>query len=493
MTSSTFDMASLLELDAQTKPGGADDEWLRLVDYYEDRSRHLTKAKLLALGVGLEGNPAPLEVSLLRRVIDRLAVVYDRPPTRWLVRQGMRLPEDGAEHVTMIETLRRAQYDLAWRRADRLRALLRQCVLRVYPSDAKRGVVLRIFEPFNVARDPDPTVPDSLASDRRFALRIASSSSGETWEYWERDESGWVCAIVNESGSEVAEPPFPGNRCPYPVVPALLTYDDFPGGRPWLSPRFSRTAWVESINAVANDLLALVRHEAHSTLAVSTDDAQSVPTEHGPGQVWALPRDATAAVLTHNPKLRESQDILESLVRLWTLSEDLPASEFDRSKQVVTGATLRVQNRPLIARREAQLPLAESDERVAWAALRGVHNVHADGWGLPRLAEDTELEVELAPVDVPSEARELLEAAAKSLVLGSKSVIDLIQAEANVSRAQAIRIFERVAADREAYPPPASPRLVEEGPAVAEPPAPEPPGSLVEELGAPSMVDALAS
>jgi hypothetical protein len=444
----------LRDIDARTKPSGADDEWTLADAYYHDQSRATTVARLRQLGLGLAGNTRPLEVSLLRRVVDRLATIYDRAPTRWLTLGGTRLPEDDSDHRAMDEVLRRAQYNLAWRHVDRTRALLRQAVIRVYPSDPRRSTVVRVFQPHNVMREVDAGSPDTMDTDRQFALCLAVDP--EIWEWWTRTDDGWHMQWVDERGDPLDDERQPlvatGFVCPYRELPVQIVYDDYSGGRAWIPPRNSRSSWVEAINAMSNDLWNLVVHEAHDTKAVSTDSPEEVPSEHGPGKAWALPRDATVSVLTGNPKIAESKAVLNNCVRLWTLSEDLPTSEFDDAKQVVTGAALRVQQGPLLARREAQVPLAEEDERQAWRRLRSVHNVHASTWNVARLREDTEMDVEIGQVHLPVDQRELLDVASRSLALGTRSVIDVIQEQANVDRPTAIRIYERVAADREAYP-----------------------------------------
>ena len=141
------------------------------------------------------------------------------------------------------------------------------------------------------------------------------------------------------------------------------------------------------------------------------------------------------------------------MLREWVVSEDLPASEFDASKQVVTGASLRVQERPLTSRRESQIPLAERDERVAYDKIAAVHNFHAPAWGAPALNRDLTLEVEIADVVQPVDKRELLEAESRAMALGASSAIDLIQRLEDVGRDDAVKIYERVRADMALFPP----------------------------------------
>lgn len=449
-----------------TRKGAFSTEWETAFRIYEDCSRDDTAASLQNLGSGLAKNPTPIEVGLLRRIIDRLAVVYGDPPTRWFERSGVAVKEDTPEIKYILDVLTRARYNLVLRRADRLRALLRQVVIRVYPSDALGSCVLRVFEPFNVSREYSESTPDTLDGDRRVALRLSGASkdqSDQRWEVWTRTGEVWTMQHTNGYGDPLEKHlqpmrSFDAFKSPYTHLPAQIIYDDEPAGRAWLPPRFSRTAWNNSLNAMANDLWALVHNEAHSQTVVATDDTKLVPKEHGPGTVWVLPKEAVASILNKATKLSEAQNVLDNFVRLWTLSEDLPATEFDRSKQQVTGASLKVQLQPLIARRNDMVPLAREDERMLFERFRAVHNVHvASGIGKWKdqktIAEDLKCCVEIADINIPTDAKELQDAGSRSIMMGTGSVIDQIQAERRVSREDAIKIYARVKQDLIDYPP----------------------------------------
>ena len=453
----SFDIKGLIEVDLVRKPSGADEEWRKATRYYEDQARPDTLARLRELGLGLKDNYRPLLVSLLRRMVDRIAVVYSRPPQRWLRRGMERLDESSPEHQLMLSTLARSQYDLAWRLADRTRANLRQCVLRYYPNDDLGRVVVRIFEPFNVLRDVSPSTADSMDSDRRFALRLQGEGRDAIFEYWEKvGPMQWRAGWCNANGQDLQGHPFTvtNGLSTYSQLPVQIVYDDFAGGKPWLPPRQSRVAWSETIDCATNDVWNLVVNEAHTRSYVKTDDPSQVPETHGPGVTEIIPSNADIGVLQSSAKIGESKDLITQLVRLWCFGEQLPISEFDDAKQVVTGASLRVESRPLLDRRADQVPLAQEDERTAWRKFRAVHNAHAPQWGAEQLDESTELEVEVAALEVPEDERVQLEADARAMAMGVRSTIDVIQRTHNATRSQATEIFARVKSDRAEYPAP---------------------------------------
>lgn len=497
-------IAELQERDRQTKPLGADDEWTRSARYYNDQSRSLTRTLLQANGQGVPDDARPLEINLLRRLVEQLATIYDRPPTRWLTdASGERISEQDPRHLLMTRVLKDMRYDLALRTMDRWRAIYRQVAVRFYPSDALGRVVPRLFPPQCVLRDVSNEVPDSMDADKSFALLIrGGSGDAKVYEHWfRRDGDWWFQQIDNEDN--IYAPP---QRATYPLLPVVLVYDDYPAGQAWLSPHATRTSFLEKANLIANDLIELVRSQAHDQKVVTTNNTEDVPDEHGPGKVWALPRDATAAVLSSNPKIEASTEVLMAVLSLMLYSESLPLSMFNRDRTINTGAALKAEQAPLMARRSLQIPLAEADEADLYRRLRGVHNAHSryatevgGRWGAAPLDEETELNAEVAPVEIPTETADQLNAGGRSLALGVASTIDLIMEMRSVPRTSAIAIYERVARDRELYPTPVAPESLVQGPGVAgsaKPRSDAPsvlPVGRVDQGGKPSVVQALAA
>jgi hypothetical protein len=448
-------LRQLRDADVAVKPGGADREWAELAAYYDDQSRRQTAKALEDLGMGLANNQLPIDIGpLLRQVVDRSATVYRRPPSRFLLREGERLPEDSWEHQSYLGILEDAQYDVAWRRIDRRRTLLGQDIVRFYPSDQRRAVVLRSFAPHQVLRQPDMANGDLMDEDEAFALQLA----GDNLELWYRhpEDRAWCAVWVDHDGNLLARQPFgqyEDFRSPYAQLPVQQVYADFPGGQAWLPPSQSRQAYVRAISATVNDVMALVAFQAHSTRVYQRMDPNNrLPESTGPGMVINIDKDEDVRDIVPAPAITQAVGVAEMLLRLFATSEYLPANEFDPSKQLVTGAAYRVQLQPLQDRREDQLPLVLPDERMAFRRLRAVHNLHAAAWQRDLIADDLDLELEVPDLEAPTTETEAGNLAARQLAIGTASVIDLIQRETGSTRADAIRRYERVMADLERYP-----------------------------------------
>ena len=451
-----LNIAELQQRDRATKPPKFDDNVGELIQMYDDDSLSATQQHLQRLGVGLKRNNKPVQANLLRFVIDRIAVAYDKPPCRWLTRDTERVPESEAEHREMIRVVDRAQLDLAWREVDRLRALTRQAAIRYYPLDIEQAVVARTFAAHHIWRWPDPVAADRIEADRAVALQLAK----DTVEVWWRspdDPQQWLMAWTDKTGKLLPDQPFgeTGLVSPYgEVLPISLAYDNFPGGKPWLAPRVSRASWAASINLLSNELLELVTMSGHEETFLRTGREDAVPPDQvGPGQMGVISDQDTVERLESDPRIRECADSVEFLTRLFLTSENMSPDDLSKGLTPHTGAALRVRERGLASRREEQIPLSRRDERVAWNALRRVHNVHAPTWGVRQLDETLDMNVTLADMDVPVDQRELLDAASRKMALGLASTIDTIQVLEGVTREQAIARYKQVKQDAEDYPP----------------------------------------
>lgn len=494
----------LRDADKDTKPNGADEAWIRLGLVYEDQARTETIKDLHILGVGLSGNTHPIEIQMLRRIVDRLAAVYSKAPTRWLRKGAKRIAESNASHRAMIEAFSRAQYDLAWKRIDQLRTLFRQVVVRLYPDDTKGSVVVRCFEPHNVLRAPSSGLGDTLDGDEAFALctRYGADEAKQRWELWGREGAGWTMTEVDGRGTVTARPfALSEDVSTYERLPVFVVYDELAMGRPWLPPRSSRIANQRAVNAIINDLWSLIVHQAHGRNVINTDDQDLVPDVHGHGGTMRIGRDDKFSIVQPDPRIAEAQNALDYFAMLWLLGEDMPINEFRSQTQILTGAALLVAERAMNARREAQVPLAIEDERTAYPRFAAVHNLHTrasastgGAWDQAELDASLRLVVEIAEVTAPQDPKTLQDVALRDIVAGAASVIDYIAARDACSRDEAIATYERVAQDNESYP---AGRIADapgpHAPDVADPADPQDGADpdLATTVGEPSIVDAL--
>lgn len=444
-----IDLRAIRAADLRYKPANADITWGQLAQYHDDVSRSLTVENLQRLGLGLRENIHPVEINLLAYVMQRLNVVYSDPPSRYLLRpNGKRVAETQAQHKLLLKSYALAGIDVAMRAAASRTALLSQVFLRLYPIDARGSVVLRVFDPQHVLREPNPASADLISEDPRFALRLAD----DVYECWERTGDGWHCEWQTDKGQLTETQPFDG-AAPYASLPLVQLTDGWAGGRAWIPPKASRVGLVEAINAQANDLLNLGAIQGHGQWVYRREDPNTkIPAQTGAGTVWEVGANDTVENITPTTNIAQVREVLQGYVRLFLAVEGLPPDELDGDRQVYSGAQLQAAERTLMERREAQLPICAAAERDLFRAFRAVHNVHAAGWGSEPFDEDLEVGVEFGDIDQPVDSKDQIETLTNGLAARLISPIDALQRVHSCSREQAIQIAERIAADFEAYP-----------------------------------------
>ena len=454
-----YDIKGLVERDKATKPqaGTYDTTAIELSQFYEDRAQNIVLAYLKALGIGDRMNPAHLSASALRRIVSDQSVVYSTPPVRLLEVAGVELEDDDPEMKNLNEVFERMIYNAHWQQIDELRNLYRNVAVVLQESDAHGCVQIRTFEPFNVIRHVDPRAADIMDADQAVAFQISSGreDSRNVYELWlHEDDGNWRMHIVDGTGARTGVQPF-GDDGASPfgsVAPFFMAYDEVPRGRAWLPINSNRLAFCKNASGLINDLVYLVKQEAHSSVAISTDDQRGLPTENGPGRVWVTPADSSIQVLSPNPKIAESAGLLDRVLRMWSNSESLPPDTFQADRQILTGQALKVLNMPLSERRRRQVPLVAPLEARAYQKLVAVHNAYHEQWGLPRLLEDAELRVTASDTWQPTDPKELQETVFKDLAIGAQSIIGYLMERYGLTRPEAVRKYERVQRDREVFP-----------------------------------------
>jgi hypothetical protein len=419
------------------------DNVVALLDYYRDTAAERTRAANRALGVGIREAARPLQIGLLRYAIDRQAVVYSGPPTRWLLRNGQRLQAEDPQNQLMRRVYARSRIDLVCRKLDRLRNITGVVALE-FAANGDGSVRANIYTPDLIRRQPDPMWTTDIRRDHAFALAHA----GDHWTTWRPLAVGetagpWSKRTIDGNGNQVAS----GLAAQVPVV---LVYDDLPTNA-YPPIREHRLAACEAINAMANDLWANVRAETHTTRVWKGVPMELIPDSRGPGVELGVPVGTEVVDLTPKPQINASADVFTQMVSLYLISEDLPPDDLDKSKQVLTGAALRTRLFGLIERRKAQAMLAAADEDRMFVAIRQEYNAQAVLLGLPLLAADTTMEIELAPMDLPVDANLFVEAALKSIGAGILSKVEAVMRDRGIGREEALRVLEQIGADLEEF------------------------------------------
>lgn len=434
----------IIEYDRKTKGDNFDKHIGELVALFEDSetARQLIVQYTKMLGLGLEKNTSPPQNGILEFIIERLSGRYDAPPTRRLKSAaGRLLSEDSTAHKAMLELYDDLAMDSVMAVADRYSNLCGSVFLRVYPGPS--GLRMRMFTPDLVHRVPDPALADEVDADQAIALKLAA----DVYEIHERTAGGWMMRQVTKEGQimRTIGPEVYGGVLPIIRFDSTVTL-----GRAWLPPRLSRASYVKVLSGLSADLQSLTALQAHSILVFLTQDENRKPPEaSGHGAVAKIFAEDDLRYEQAQPFADQLIAAIKAITETFLMGERIPIVEA-RGDRAATGAALRVQERPLKARREAGRPLAVRAEKQLWKVIQTLSAVH---YGTELAGE--ELIVSLASADTPEDDTTILDAGAKGMALGVISPVQVVQRLYSVPRTRAIEMLEQAHEDIEAYPPPA--------------------------------------
>jgi hypothetical protein len=442
--------------DARWKPASFDRDAIALASLAENRGRSVTLDHLRTLGMGDPDNPRPVSIGAIPRLMEALSVLYRLPAVRLLKERGGEvLADDDARAQAFAEMTRRALLDSVWGLVDARRNLLRQCFLSFV--EGRRSVQARVHWPFDVFRSVTPSAADDLDQDEAIAIEVmrgptANESVFQLWSH-EEDDS-WRCHIVNGAGALHGEQPYGDEgQPPYDGLPIVLVPDALMAGVAWLPIPESRLDFALNINTQVNDLMFIVKNQAHSLKVMTSNDPKGAkPVEDGPEKIMVLPEGSTLQVLQQSPAISAINDTIAAQLAMLAMSESLPGDAFSATRTVLTGTALKVAERDLEARRQRQVPITIEAERTAFEKMRAVHNAFASSWRVPSLGDELELVVAFASQWQPTDAREMQESAFKDMAIGATSIVGYLQERYRLDRAGAIDLYKRVQADRAAYP-----------------------------------------
>lgn len=457
------DMMGLKARDLWLKGGDdLDTESSNLKDLYLGQGRDLTLAHLQKMGQGDRKNlERPFQTKLLKRFVKTAAVVWATPPTRRVGVAGVSLGDDDPKVELVSRIYQRSRINSYLKSVDRWRTLLGQAIIYVNPPQENRPekLPIRVFWPHAVMRNPTDTAQDDITQDEALAFLVYRDPRTEAksiWHYWRQVEPDqWEAFRVYFSGELVddnADAIFPGGRAPFEGCPFLQVYDELPEGRAWLPIDETRSAFQLATNIVMNDVLYLLKQEAHSVIGVTgITNQRDMPKRWGPGEMWGFEDPETRLhLLALNPKLAESIAISRHVLEIFAGGEGLPGDYFLATRKYETGAAGRLRQQDLDARRQDQLQDGLEVELELFDIIRNLWNTYRANDG-DRIDPLLSMGVELGRQWYPTDLATLQQTYAFDISIGAASMIDYLMERDRLTREQAIDKYERIQADREVY------------------------------------------
>lgn len=429
-------------------------EVTQLIQLYRDidTSRMVSNV----LGRLSNNNNPPIHQNVLRTIVDRLAVAYDAPPIRMLIRpDGEPLPTFSPENKALEAYLRKADWDAKWTEINSYKELLSTVFLRLYPSDHNRTIKPVLYTPDIVFRKPIPEEPDDISADEAFCIQLGETSGGKPlFEYWEREGRAWKSWVVREDGEIIRTPFGPTGEVPYPSLPVLSLHNTA-GACPmaYYPVKQSRIDTQICINKMWTDLDDILSRQGFSSLVVKTEEPERFKDATiSPDKGISIRPEEDITTLDYRPLLRESLDVVNDLIKVWLTTEGLPPSDAEWV-QYRSAPGEKARMLPLYEKRRKMLPLVKKEQEKSYQILAGVLEFKASEWETPTLDLTLMLDARSAGIEeLDNLDTNQVQAAILEIQAGLGSPVEYLRRKYGCSRQEAEDLYRQNQEDLALYP-----------------------------------------
>jgi hypothetical protein len=346
------------------------------------------------------------QVNLVRKIVDSLAVAYQRPPKR---------VAEGFSQDVLDELYAQMQADLVLKRASRLAKLTKTLLLQVGWRDDRPTLGIATGNVTDVVCGVD--VDDVERVILTFPAQDARQVTYSDWTaeaFIRRDWRGFPIQVDgNESGVN-----------PFGRLPFVSVWDRWPDDQFWLPDGEDLVEAQFAVNVGLVNLWRAVELQAHGQAwATGLPAGDAIRT--GPDRAVTLPENGKFGYAAPNAPIRDILEAIQFVLRQTASSNGLSADVFDLDRRAESGAAKAMERADLQEARLDDVALWRQYEAQLFEVLKTVTNVNRPG----TIPEGATIRVDFAePISGLGDA-ERLENAQRRIDLGTWSAVDVLLAE----------------------------------------------------------------
>ncbi len=403
----------------------------KLKDYFHGQALEDLKADLIQYSGNIE-QLKPVCINIVKKIISRLAQVYQKPATRTV--DGS---DQDKELFSEIETASRL--GLKMKQASRYTKLLKTCLVKVSYRNGK--IALDILTPDLLDIETGKS-PDDLKTVTITYYPASGNVRDTEYQRWTEG----TFQILDYKGDVITAEPNPYGCPPFVALHDGLPLDDF-----FLPLPLDLISQQEAINLKLSDLLHVISLQSHGQ-PVSKGLPEKAMLKIGPNQAINLPADTRDK--THdfrfadtNAKIEETVTAIQALINWAYISHGLPASSISSDAKESSGVAKQVDNFELDEMRQDDRELFAGYEQALFNLIRIVNNTHSK----KQLSESSTLQVDFAEVKPPISEKEQLEVWDQLMEMGLMSLVDVAcRRNPDLSREDAEQLIFQVREDQRA-------------------------------------------
>lgn len=402
---------------------------IKRIDYYRSEQDQYTLDRIAQWAAEPE-KLTPLQINIVRKVINTLAMVYFKAAKRMI--------STDADQKLFDEIARHAALDVVLKQASKYTKLLKTILLRPVWRNGQIEVDILTGDIVEVETGDSPR-------DLKKVLIIHYPASGKadetTFSLWTPE----LFQRLDWRGHVIEEEPNP-----YGVLPFVPCWDSLPIDDFWIQGGGDLVSAQDAINEKLTDLMHVIRWQAFSLGYLKTDShgPQGVFSYNsltiGPGKFVSLPahKEAEIGFVTPQAAIQETWDVITGIIQQTAIANGLSAHSLTAQPVSESGVSKIVSNLELLERRQDDLELWRRYEQNLFELIKTVWNVHSPS---RKFNSGSTLTVDFAEMRQASEENEQNEKWETLIENGQASPVDwAIARNPDLSRDEAKELLRQV-------------------------------------------------
>ncbi len=376
----------------------------KLKDYFHGQALEDLKADLIQYSGNIE-QLKPVAVNIVKKIISRLAQVYQKPATRTV---------DGTDQdKTIFSDIETAcKLGLKMKQASKLTKLLKTCLVKVSYRNGKIALDILTSDFLDIETGKSP---DDLKTVTITYYPVSGNVQETTYHRWTAD----TFQVLDYRGQVKTTEQNPYGCLPFVALHDGLPLDDFFQPLP-----LDLISQQEAINLKLSDLLYTISMQAHGQPV--SKGLETANLKVGPNHVVSLPADTRDKshsfdfAETH-ALISETVEAIQALINWAYISHGLPASSMTSEVSEQSGTAKTIDNFELDEARRDDQELFRIYEQQLFSLIKIVHNHHAK----KKLSDNATMTVDFYDPKPPVSEKEQLENWQILMEMGLMSIVDV--------------------------------------------------------------------
>ncbi|MFA6009422.1 MAG: hypothetical protein WC799_05515 [Desulfobacteraceae bacterium] len=373
----------------------------------------------------------PLQINIVRKVIDNLSMVYFKPAKRTV---------NGTERDTELfnQIAKDSALDMTMKQASKFTKLHKTILLRVVWRNG--NLEIDILTPDIL----DVVIGDSPRDLRKIMVTNwpeSGKTSDVTYSLWTADtfqRLDWIGAVIEEEPN------------PYKTLPFVPCWDSLPIESFWVKGGGDLISAQDAINEKLTDLMYIIRQQGfgigyiksgnHGPAGIGTLET----VKASPGTFVILPTDPNAEIgfVSPNAPIKEVWETIQAIIQQTAIANGLSAHSLTAEPVNESGISKIVSNNELMEKRQDDVDLWRRYEARLFEICKLVWNTHNTG---RKISDTADMNVDFAEITQASQEIEQSEKWQTLIDAGQASPVDwVLSRNPDLSREQAIEYLRNV-------------------------------------------------